>query len=183
MNANKIFTNVFNIMIHMCILLIILTLIFWLVIKNVEENSINEEVTKNIRNVFSKIREDMTHEKRIEASNIIKNSKKELEVLNRFYSEPYEVKEVNNNWLFQNNILYIAILVVAITVLILTIKFYSKSGKNFNMFATVRENLVLFSLIGAIEIWFFYEIGMKFIPTKPSLVISSTVSALKDNFN
>lgn len=182
MNTNKIFTNIFNVLLHVFILFLILTIIFWLVIKNAEENSINNEISKNIEDVFSKIRNNLSNEKKLELSEIVKNSKSELEVLHRFYSDPYETRIVNNDWLYQNNILCIIVIFVAILVLVLSVKYYSKKGSSFSIWPVIRENIILFTLIGGMEIWFFLEIGMKFIPTKPSMIMSSTINALKDNF-
>jgi len=67
---------------------------------------------------------------------------------------------------------YIIILLVVLLSILFTIHFIYNTT-NFPILQIIKENIVIFLFIGTVEIWFFLNIGTKFIPTKPSTLIEN----------
>ena len=160
-----------NILLHVLILFTILSVIFWLVISKVESKSITDELNNNINNYLDTFNGN-------ESMETFSNDFSEpLSVLENMYSDPDEVTETNNSWLFKTNMLYILILVVIIASILLTMR-YTCGITDFPILHILKENMVIFLFIGIVEVWFFLNIGMKFIPTKPSMIVNNVKTNL-----
>jgi hypothetical protein len=158
--------TVVNVLLHVLILFTILTLIFWFVIRKVEAQSITDELNNNINTYLDHYKDSSVLQR------LVKDNSSELEVLNNMYSKPEPVTEMNNKWLLQTNILYVVILFVILLSILFTIRFVYNTT-DFPILQIIKENMVIFLFIGAVEIWFFLNIGTKFIPTKPSMLIEN----------
>ena len=160
-----------NILLHVLILFTILSVIFWLVISKVESKGITDELNNNINKYLDTFKDDS------DMKTFSNNFSEPLDVLENMYSDPDEVTESNNAWLFKANILYILILVVIIVSILLTMR-YTCGIKDFPILHILKENMVIFLFIGIVEVWFFLNIGMKFIPTKPSMIVNNVKTNL-----
>jgi hypothetical protein len=169
---------IINILLHVFILFGILSLIFWLIICKLEKESINDELNNNINNYFNNLKSNLTPEQRSEASNFLNENNQFLITLNNIYSKPDQLNQNNNNWLKKSNFLYIFILLFVLISILLTIK-YVCNINNFPILGIIKENIVLFIGIGIIEVFFFINIGSKYIPSKPSAIIKNTVTNFK----
>jgi len=162
-----------NILLHVFILFTILSIIFWCVISNIESKGITGELNKNINDFFDN--SDSS------TKNILKTfatgSKAELDFLSKLYSKPDELTTNSNSWLFQANILYILILFVIIVVIVLVMVFVC-NDTDFPILYILKENIVIFVFVGLVEMWFFLNIGMKYIPTKPSMIVTNVKNDL-----
>ena len=158
--------TVVNVLLHVLILFTILTLIFWFVIRKVETQSITDELNNNVNTYLDTFQDSSALKK------FVKDSSVELEILKKMYSKPDLVTETNNSWLLITNILYFVILFVILISILFTIRFVYNTA-DFPILHIIKENMVIFLFIGAVEIWFFLNIGTKFIPTKPSMLIEN----------
>jgi len=122
----------------------------------------------------------MTPEEKINAKKFATTSKDPLNILDKIYSKPDELTENNNSWLLKTNILYGLIILVIILTLLITLIYVCKIN-NFPVFEILKENIAVFIGVGVIEVLFFLNIGLKFIPTKPSIIITNTITDLKQN--
>lgn len=87
-----------------------------------------------------------------------------------------------NNQLF-DKIKIANILIIGFTIIISTLFIYNNIV-SFNDFKHILfNNVVIFTFVGIIELLFFLNIGLKFIPTSPSLIFKSFVESMKDQFN
>jgi len=143
-----------------------------------ETRVITEEINNNISSYFDNIVANMTPEQRVEAKQFAINADKPLEILSNIYSEPDKLTVNSNAWLKITNILYGLVIFAVIGTLLLTILYICKIH-NFPFFEILKENIVLFTAVGIIEVVFFLKIGLHYIPTMPSAVISDTLSDLR----
>ena len=165
--------TVVNVLLHIFILFLILSTIFWSVISKVEKKSITDELNNNINSYFDN--SDLSTKDALKE--FATSNKDSLDFLEKLYSKPDETTQISNSWLFQTNILYIIILLVIIVTIVLVIRFVCNI-KDFPLLYILRENIVIFMFVGLVEVWFFLNIGMKFIPTKPSSIITNVKNDL-----
>ena len=169
---------IINILMHVLILFTILSLIFWFVISKIEKQSITEEINNNINSYFDSLPDN--DKKTI--GTFAKDFNVPLSSLRNIYSKPDETTEVNNSWLLSINILYIFIILIIILVLLVTIRFFCEV-KDFPILHILKENIVIFLFIGVVEVWFFMNIGSKFVPTKPSLIVNDVKTDLSEKLS
>ena len=171
-----------NIILHVFILFVILSLIFWFVISKVSKKAITREINRTISESFTKLRKNIQETSSKEDKTKLKKNMDiltpSLSIMKRIYSKPESILVTNNNWLYENNILYGIILFVIIATMLLSLKL-TCGINNFPFIHILKENLVLFLFIAVIEVYFFLNIGMKFIPTKPSALIENISYYLK----
>ena len=97
-------------------------------------------------------------------------------LINEYSSENNLIK-IHNDYV-ENNAFYLSIILLIITsVLIILDKLSNISCINLTKLLT--ENLLTFIFIGFIEYWFFINYAFKYIPVKPSLLISSFIDNIK----
>ena len=100
--------TVVNVLLHIFILFLILSTIFWSVISKVEKKSITDELNNNINSYFDN--SDLSTKDALKE--FATSNKDSLDFLGKLYSKPDETTQISNSWLFQTNILYIIILLV-----------------------------------------------------------------------
>jgi uncharacterized protein involved in cysteine biosynthesis len=171
-----------NIILHVLILLSILSLLFWFVITKLEKDNITTEVNDNISDYFDNLKENLNEKDKNEIKNIIKNSNNVLEDLKKLYVKPSENNETTNRWVLYSNLLYILLILGILLTIVLTIRLVCKCN-DFPFLHILKENIIIFTFVGMIEVFFFLNIALKFIPTKPSLIINSVLNSLKEKFN
>jgi hypothetical protein len=87
-----------------------------------------------------------------------------------------------NNQLF-DKIKIANILIIGFTIIISTLFIYNNIVSYDDFKHILFNSVVIFIFVGIIEVLFFLNIGLKFIPTTPSLIFSSFVESMKDQFN
>ena len=171
---------IMNILLHFFILFVILTCIFWFVIAKVETTAISKEIKRNINHAFIDIKKNIKEENKEILKKTIETSKPALNILKNIYSDPDQVVINSNKWLLESNILFCIIIFVIILTMLLTMLFVCKIT-DFPFLYILKENLILFLLIGCFEIYFFLNVGMKYIPTEPSAIINNFLGDIKNN--
>jgi len=175
---------VINILIHFFILFTILSCIFWILIRKIETKTITNEINKNINKGFTglkeKIQNTYSQDNKDNIKKCITENESLLNILNNSYSKPDTLTTDSNSWLFKTNILYIFIIASILITMFLTVIFTCQIS-NFPFFDILKENLVLFTIIGGIEIYFFLNVAIKYIPTLPSSVIENVILDLNNN--
>jgi len=86
-----------------------------------------------------------------------------------------------NNQLF-DKIKIANILIIGFTIIISTLFIYNNIVSFDDFKHILFNNVVIFTFVGIIEMLFFLNIGLKFIPTPPSLIFKSFVESMKDQF-
>ncbi len=164
--------------VHALILFTILTSFFLLYITKLTRKEISNQVGNLIEDSVPKI---------------IQNGKKELgpdfiailkeipyEKLKKEYSGPDEYQELNNSWLKEIIILTNIGLFILVTGTIMILSFLCNS--NINIVEILKLNLITFTFVGMVEYLFFTNVALKFVPTPPSLMLTSIIDNLRNYF-
>lgn len=163
-----------NIGIHVMILFTILTVFFMFFIAKISTQAFADEIRHNLNDAMSGVAEFKSKNPNVSkllANNGIVNS------LNNAYDQPNESVELNNKWLFKTMILTNIMIFIIVTVSILLIT--KQCGQCIPLKHILLENLFTFACVGAVEYMFFKHVALKFIPTKPSLIVNSFFSSVE----
>lgn len=151
---------------HVLILIIVLTAFFFIVVENIERKSLSDQLINGIKNGLK----DVKMEKNSDVYN-------KLTKLSQIYNKPDSTNVVYNNSLYMICIGAIVTLSMVLITLLLTLKF--SSGRCVRLLDIILENMLLFICVGVVEYIFFINIGMKFVPIKPSYIaelINNTIN-------
>ncbi len=170
-----------NAFFHVFVLILFLTIFFTKVISKIEKDTLSAEieyeVNENLQNAL----------KAGDSSGNIKEILSTVDdlgvfqTLDKMYSQPDAEQEMHNKWLFGVAIGSVAVLFIMCALFAMTLSL--SCGQCIPITHIVVENLIIFSGIGIVEYVFFTNIALKYIPTKPSLIVKSAIEALKDSIN
>jgi hypothetical protein len=162
----------FDILIHVSILALVLTVFFWTVIQPIAKRAIDKELNNGINKIFEniKIPEDQSSVK--SAACIA------LGELSNKYSKPDVATESKNKWLLGANIMAVCILFATLAGAWLTL-FYS-CKKKVSLGLLIGENILLFGIIGLVEAAFFIFAAQKFVPVPPSTMGTMFIKKMQD---
>jgi hypothetical protein len=146
----------FDVLTHVCILTLVLTLFFWIVISPLAKKAVTGEIKKAINEAAQSL----------PSPNKNSTLQATLKTAANFYETPDRVTEKNNQWLLGVNVLVLLVLFGILAAGAFTIR--SACGKHVPMKKLLLENLVLFGVIGFVEFLFFKVAGIKFVPVPPS---------------
>ena len=194
-----------NILIHVAILFTILLLFFIKIISHLASDAINKELEHVINNAFKNIKKENLLDKNFPELSKLKNrvlseipdlselSKlpklseiPELGIndsldyfLNLFSKEDNTRYQVNNE-LF-DKIKIVNIIIVAFVFIIGALFVYNNIVSIDEIKHILIDNIVTFIFVGIVEVLFFLNIALKFIPAPPSLIFTSFISSFKKN--
>ena len=182
--SNKCVTSndelIVDIFIHSIILVIILSGVFWLLIAPLEKKNFNKEIDSQAK---TSINQYVTENKKILQLTPDKLTEvtDKLDLLSRFYESDDEVTKTYNKWLLRVNIVVIVFMIITFLLLLLILKY--NCGKCIPVMTIFSENIALFICIGIIEYLFFMNIATKYVPVKPSYIVTRTIADIKKQFS
>lgn len=147
-----------SVTLHILLLLIFLTIFYWLVISKTESKALNKELINSINSIQDQIEIDPS----------IKT------FLLNLYSSKDITQDKNNDILLLLNI----VLIVALFI-ILVLEIYL-SGPKVNFKNILIENLWILLFVGGIEYTFFNSIAAKYVPVKPSYMTDIIAEKIKN---
>ena len=177
-NQSSLLLNGF---VHILILFLFLTLLYFIVISPLIEKSFNSEIENNIKPPLSKsikkipesVRKDIS-----EALDVKIDDKKVIDKLIEKYSETDKIKVEHNRWVKITSITVISIIFLGLLISVIVIK--NGCNKEVGIFDIVKENIITFFFIGIVEYLFFMKIASKFVPAPPSLLVNSLLDTFKN---
>ena len=161
-----------DIFIHVTILLIVLSVAFWVLIAPVEKKAFNDQITGQIKSAMS------TAFQNLDAKTAKSLSSIDFDVLSRYYDQPDSTTETWNSWLKRSNIIIIVVMLV--TLLLVWAILSISCGKCVPIGRLLIENFALFACIGAVEALFFLKVASKFVPVAPSYMVKQFFSDMKN---
>jgi len=164
----------FDILIHVSILALVLTVFFWTVIEPIAKSAIDKELNNGINKIFENIPVNLS----INLPLIQNAACVALEELNTKYSKPDVATESKNKWLLGANIMAVCILFATLAGAWLTL-FYS-CKKKVSLGLLIGENILLFGIIGLVEAAFFIFAARKFVPVPPSTMGTMFIKKMQD---
>lgn len=168
----------FNILLHVFILFLFLSLLFKVFISQIETNTFQNEIEDLIDTNMNKtlnaylLKDPIFKQK-------IKTNQTFLSTLDQMYSQPDPITSINNTWVMNLNLAII--ILIGISIFIVLGFLYFSCKKCMNLKDILLENLIIFSAIGSIEYLFFTQIAFKYIPVPPSLLIKTVYDTVKQN--
>jgi hypothetical protein len=109
-------------------------------------------------------------------------SQEKMNNLLEYYSKNSSESVNQNRWLVKVYILILVFLFIIMMLTVLLFKFFC-TDVQINIKKVLIENLVFFSLVGAVEMTFFFKVARNFIPSKPSELSSAVLNGLVKNFD
>ena len=166
-----------NVLLHVLILYTILAVFFMVYISKIVSRSMKHELKSLTSDGVSYGVDNLSSTQQDYVRQLVKNSP--IDTLKMLYSRQDDTVRCNNNWLFSTIILINVFVFIIFVSLVSVLKF--SCNKNIHFADTLGENLFIFSLVGAVELWFFLSIGKNFIPVSASFMTKSIINNLKKN--
>jgi hypothetical protein len=164
--------------IHALILFTILTSFFLLYITKLTRQEISNQVGNLIEDSVPKVIQSGKQELGLEFNQLLKMIP--YEKLKKEYTGPDEYQELNNSWLKEIILLTNFALFILVTGTIMILSFLCKS--DIETLEILKLNLITFSFVGIVEYLFFTNVALKFVPTPPSLMLTSIIDNLRNYF-
>jgi hypothetical protein len=164
-----------NGILHVFILLTILSLFYFIYISNLSRERFHQElgnvINDNLAPAIEKADKDGT----------IKNTLKKLDLqtMENYYNKDSETTTLENSWLKKSTFGVLTMVLIFLFTVIIIVKSFCKK---IPLVSILKENIIMFTLIGLVEVCFFLFVARKYVPTKPSLVMQSCIDSLKKNF-
>ena len=166
-----------DIMIHTLILFTFLSIFFFMYVSKIEKNAFESEIGDLIEKTIT----NMLDKNKTNAKIVLSDGKGILTNLQNLYTMPSNYSRERNTLVKFSAIFIIVLLICCILSIIITLKV--DCGQNVHMGHIIIENILVFICIGIIEFWFFSNVAIKYIPTSPSLMIDTMITALKKELN
>lgn len=164
-----------NCLIHVLILFTILSIFFIVYVSQLEERTFKNEIGSLINEEFNNINEE--NKKSLQPYLEKINLKKVKEI----YSNPDSTVTINNQWLLRLSYSIIAFLLLLVIILVGVLFFSCKMCVNLK--DILIENIVIFLLVGVVEICFFLYIASQYVPVAPSVITTTMIETLQKNFS
>lgn len=173
-----------NLWSHVAILWIALTALFWLLISKKESKVLTSEFTDNISNNLAPALENANQQSGGALKTALQPTLPAFELMSEQYSEPDKATETFNNMLLVVaslvGLFFVTVIVVALVVA-KTVANYPDLWKHYRW--VMFEQVILLAFIGSVEATFFLKVASKFVPTKPSLIVTRVIDDLKVAFD
>lgn len=166
--------HVFNLLVHMCVLWWFLCGFFFLYVRHIEsakiyeqlDDYIGQQLRKSIQDYRQKHPQDnKKYEAQLDSLDALLGNTKdeELEAWNRNVE-----KAMDTDTELTNQYVMMRALIVGIVLLSITVLFYAWFHPTIPLRHILVENLMVFSLIGCFEFYFFTHYGLKYEPVDPN---------------
>lgn len=166
-----------NCVLHACILFTIIGGFYFLFVSKIAANGFKSTIQKQIDNIFKPL-ENRNLE---QIKKYIKPNEQVLDKIIDLYDKPTETTKTQNDWIKR---VYLLVIVFLLFIVILIVSLFKIFCHNVHVDIghIIFENIVFFMLVGCVEIMFFLKIGMHYIPSKPSLLLTTILDSMKKSF-
>jgi hypothetical protein len=166
-----------NVVIHIAILLTIVSSFFFFYVSKLSRDKFKDELEDLINQNLSPAIQ------KADSNGVIKETLKQLDLnrITKYYKNKTDTAmSIQNKWLFRVTLL--AIVMLVFTVILSVIILRQACGQCAPFTQILKENIILFTFVGFMEVSFFLTVARNFVPSKPSLMMSTIVESLKANF-
>jgi hypothetical protein len=168
-----------NTVLHVFILYSFLSVFFIFYISKIEREAFDDEFSTVVQVNMAKVLVNADQKLDGKVKTLLKGASPILTVLNNMYSKPSKDVETYNKWLFGMS--FSVSVVLILTFITITGVLKMSCGTCIPLLHLIKENVLIFIIIGLAEFMFFSRIASKFVPVPPSLLINSMISRLKEN--
>jgi hypothetical protein len=164
-----------NVALHVFILLLFLTLLFFFYISKLTtahvKHEVEELVHKEIDKFLTKVSEKDKN-KYIQWPVVVWLTSR----LKENYREELPSVRENNEQLWNDSICF---LIIYLIVLVALIVWWKLKGYNLGLKYIAAENFIIFFFVGLVELYFFQNIAAKYIPVTPDTATATIINRLK----
>lgn len=176
-----------DIFVHVIILLGILLAFFVLFISKLETSELEDQIKSQIDQNIPTLYDNINKKPPGVFKNLItqlntgdKDNPSVLSTMHEYYSKPDSETQYKNKFPIIGALIVLLALIAGLFAVWSILKY--SCNKNIPIKTIIFENIVLFGCIGIIEVIFFQNIAMHYVPTKPSYFVNKTLDSLKAKF-
>lgn len=172
-------TNFFvNGVLHVLILLMIVSSFFFLYVSQLSKDKFEDELRDMINNNLGNAIQ--TADTKQDLKNMLKQMPMDT-VVNYYENKVDPASDLQNQWLKRTIVMIIIALFITVVGTLVILKLSCHQSVPF--WSILKENIIMFALVGCVEIAFFMYIARNFVPTKPSLMMQAIVDSMKRNLS
>jgi|TARA_B110000114_G_C14992248_1_gene357101 hypothetical protein len=163
-----------DILIHVSILTVILTVFYYKIAIKLEKNSLSGILKDNVL-LLKK-----------ENSDIVELIKTNLEKYNGKENIDKMIDAVNiqsNNKIILRNSILIVSAIVLLTILVTTFLVFTKRLNFKQLLKLLGENIIVFMIIVIIEAIFFFQVILEYVPVKESYIYQELIKEINNNIS
>jgi len=178
-NPDEVFRFIINCILHIVILFTILGTFFIYYISHVEERAFQKEINNLVDNELKPSLDQLSPDNKLRLQQILQQLP--LKTLELPYQKSSKYVQINNEWLRSRIWLVVGFGFTILGALLLM--YYIRCRGKLDFVGVLVENIIIFIIVGAIEITFFLNIATKYVPVQPSLMTNVFVSHVKDKIS
>lgn len=161
-----------DVFLHATVVLSIIATFYFVYVSHLSENVYRDQIKSAITPMMQKLLKEVPDH----ALAGIDVSK-----LGAYYTKtPTPAHEIQNYWLRTVTIIFVAVLVLAMLLIVLLLKFGCASCVARPLKVLGIQNAAIFLFVGAMEAGFFLLIAKYYVPVMPSLLMQSALNDAKD---
>jgi len=165
---------IFSSFMHALILFTILCSIFVYFISKKEADTFKWELNNELdRSIPDALREN---DKSGNLKRVLQNMP--LDKIQKVYERPTESVQVYNNWV--KTLMIVCIVAGTIGIVLSSLFLYFTCNRKIPFWHILIENILIFIAVGFFELYFFLNIGVKYVPVPPSFIITRLYTNLKN---
>lgn len=177
--ANKHTIFGIDIAVHVLILFTILSWFFMLYTSKIEKRALNDQLKDNISYTIDKFLGSLNLVQKQELKEM--GDGQNVAVLREVLKQPDQNTETNNKWLFRTIIYTNVILFVLVTLVIVLLT--KQCDQCIDLKHILIVNFITFTFVGGFEYLFFKNVGIKYVPSKPSTISNVFSQRLEQNMS
>jgi len=170
-----------NIVLHIAVLYAFISSFFILYVSRIERDAFKSEFGNIVNENLTQALENANAASGGQFKTVIQGLEPVLQVMANIYSKPTPEIQTYNKALFTSSYMVLFIIFFTFVLLVGVLKYSCHVCMPLGHI--IKENLIVFAVIGITEFWFFDKIGSQFVPVKPSLLITTLINRLKSNLS
>lgn len=169
-----------DLLIHICILTIILSVFFFKIAINIEHDSLKGVVKDNLKDIKKKYKNEIdTILSKISLDNQkMDNDKLKLEI-EKLIEKNELNRNINNEKIYKNTKIVILSLLIFTTVIIGSLVISNKLSLK-HIGKILVENILIFLIIVSIEAIFFFQVILEYVPVKPTYFLQEFINSINE---
>ncbi len=169
-----------NALFHSAILFTFLSAFYMFYGSKLETQATNEKFAKltsvNLKEILEKANDETDGELKI-GMEILDPV---WDILERDYRGADPTVTTYNSWLFRTSTMLSAFMLVSLVMILIVLSFSCGQCTAGFFWDIIKENVVIFTIVGGVEYLFFKNVATKMIPAPPSLMVDEVVSGIRD---
>ena len=168
-----------DLLIHICILTIILSVFFFKIAINIEHDSLKGVIEDNLKNIKTKYKTQIDSI----LSKISFDKDKDTDKIKKEIEKLIEKNELNRNKhnekIYNNTKIVILLLLIFTIVVIMSLLVTNKISLK-NIGKIIGENILTFIIIVSIEAIFFFQVILEYVPLKPTYFLQEFINSINE---